>query len=70
MGGRQWLVDLELNLEEISGLDPDVDSYANEVEFKEDLRMMDVRAAGVTKHPKFHFGIGGEREGGDESLLP
>ena len=46
VGGRQWLVDLELNLEEISGLDPDVDSYANEVEFKEDLRVMDVRAEG------------------------
>ena len=42
----QWLIDLELNLEEIPGLDPDVDSYANEVEFKEDLRMMDVRTEG------------------------
>lgn len=40
--GAQWLIDLEYNLEEIPGLDPDVDSYANETEFKEDLRMMDV----------------------------
>lgn len=40
----QLLIDIEFNIDEIPGLDPKKDAYVSEVQFLEDLKLIDVGA--------------------------
>lgn len=46
----QLLIDIEFNIDDIPGLDPNKDAYPNEEQFLEDLRLIDVSCFSVASY--------------------